>query len=59
MKTTYSVKLVLLLTFALTIVFPAPAQGPAPVFAERSQLNLMPMPAMVELQPGRLATGLL
>ena len=55
MKTTYSVKLVLLLTLALNIVSPVPAQGPTPAVAELGQLNLMPMPATVELQPGRLA----
>jgi len=55
MKTTYSVKLVLLLTLALSTVSPVPAQGPTPTAAELGQLNLMPMPATVELQPGRLA----
>ena len=55
MKTTYSVKLVLLLTLALSIVSSATAQGPNPAVAELGQLNLMPMPATVELQPGRLA----
>ena len=55
MKTTYSVKLVLLLTLALSTVSPVPAQGPTPTAAELGQFNLMPMPATVELQPGRLA----
>src|SRR6185295_8173842 len=55
MKTTYSVKLVLLLTLALSTVSPVPAQGPTPTAAQLGQLNLMPMPATVELQPGRLA----
>jgi hexosaminidase len=55
MKTTYAIKLVLLLTFALTIFSPVTAQGPATASAERGRLNLMPLPATVELQPGRLA----
>jgi hexosaminidase len=55
MKTTYPLKLVLLLTFALSIVAPVPAQGPTTAVAKRIQLNLMPIPASVELQPGRLA----
>jgi hexosaminidase len=54
MKTTYPVKLALLLTYALSIT-PVPAQGPTTTVLKRGQLNLMPVPASVQLQPGRLA----
>jgi hexosaminidase len=55
MKTTYPVKLALLLTYALSITSPVPARGPTTTVLERGQLNLMPVPASVQLQPGRLA----
>lgn len=54
MKTTYPVKLALLLTYALSIT-PVSAQGPTTTVLKRGQLNLMPVPASVQLQPGRLA----
>lgn len=48
------VLLALLLTFASSIAAPIPAQGPATP-ASPSQLALMPAPASVQLQTGRLA----
>jgi hexosaminidase len=54
MKMTNYVRIALLLTFASSIVSPVPAQGPATTVAARGQLNLMPVPASVQLQTGRL-----
>ena len=45
----------MLLTFASGIVSPVPAQGPTPTVLAPRQLNLMPVPALVQLQTGRLA----
>jgi len=55
MKTAKYAQLALLLTFALSNVSPVPAQGPTPTVAPPGQLNLMPVPASVQLQAGRLA----
>jgi hexosaminidase len=54
MKIANRVLLALLLTFASSIVSPIPAQEPATPALPR-QLSLMPVPASVQLQPGRLA----
>ncbi len=45
----------LLLTFASSIVSLVPAQGPTTVVTPPRQLALMPVPASVQLQTGRLA----
>jgi hexosaminidase len=55
MKIANQVLPALLLTFASSIVAPLPAQGPTSTGAAPRQLNLMPMPASVQLQPARLA----
>jgi hexosaminidase len=55
MKIANYLQLALLLTFAPSIVPRVPAQQPAATVSERRQLNLMPVPASVQLQPGRLA----
>ena len=52
MKIANHLLLALLLTFASSIV---PAQGQTATGAAPRQLNLMPVPASVQLQPGRLA----
>jgi hexosaminidase len=55
MKIVNQVLPALLLAFASSIVAPVPAQGPTSTGAAPRQLNLMPMPASVQLQPARLA----
>ncbi|MGI9069360.1 MAG: beta-N-acetylhexosaminidase [Pyrinomonadaceae bacterium] len=57
MKTAKYAQLALLLTFALSNISPVPAQGPTPTVAPPGQLNLMPVPASVQLQTGRLAVS--
>jgi hexosaminidase len=47
-------RIALLLTFVFCIVAPTAAQGPATSVPAPEQLNLMPMPASVQLQTGRL-----
>ncbi|MEK6282386.1 MAG: family 20 glycosylhydrolase [Acidobacteriota bacterium] len=54
MKIANYVRIALLLAFASTTVSPVPAQGPTTTVAAPGQLNLMPMPASVQLQTGRL-----
>ncbi len=55
MKIANYMQLALLLTYASSIVSPVPAQGPTTVVVAPGQLNLMPVPASVQIQPGRLA----
>ncbi len=55
MKIANYVLLALLLTFASSIVSPVPAQEPTTTVVAPGQLNLMPVPASVQLQTGRLA----
>lgn len=55
MKTANYVPLALLLTLASSVVSPVPAQGPTTTAAAPRQLNLMPVPASVQPQTGRLA----
>jgi len=55
MKIAKHLRLVLLLTFSASIVSPVPAQGPTSIVVTPGQLNLMPVPASVQLQTGRLA----
>jgi hexosaminidase len=55
MKTANHIQLAVLLTYALTIVSTVPAQVPTTTVTAPGQLNLMPVPASVQLQPGRLA----
>ncbi|HWN08656.1 MAG TPA: family 20 glycosylhydrolase [Pyrinomonadaceae bacterium] len=55
MKTANHLLLALLLTVASSIVAAVPAQAQSATVAAPRQLNLMPMPASVQLQPGRLA----
>lgn len=55
MKIAKYVLLALLLTLASSIVSPVPAQGPTTTVVAPGQLNLMPVPASVQLQTGRLA----
>ena len=55
MKIAKYMRLALLLTFASSIVSPVPAQGPTTTVVAPGQLNLMPVPASVQLQTGRLA----
>ncbi len=54
MKIANQVLPALLLTFASSIVTPVPAQGPTRTGSAPRQPNLMPVPASVLLQPGRL-----
>jgi hexosaminidase len=54
MKTTNRVTLTLLLTLVASLFSPVPAQEPAANVAARRQLTLMPVPASVQLQNGRL-----
>jgi hexosaminidase len=54
MKTAKYVKLVLLLTYALSLACPLHAQGTAAEAIAPDQLNLMPVPASVQTQTGRL-----
>jgi hexosaminidase len=55
MKIANYLQLVLLLTVALSVVTPVPAQEPKTFVLAPSQLTLMPVPASVQLQTGRLA----
>jgi hexosaminidase len=55
MKTANHIQLAVLLTYALTIVSSVPAQVPTTTVVSPGQLSLMPVPASVQLQPGRLA----
>ena len=55
MKNAHYVQLALLLTFASGVVSPVPGQGPTTNVVTPGQLNLMPVPASVQLQTGRLA----
>ena len=52
MKTVKYTKLVLIVAYALSLALPVRAQGSAPA---SSHLNLMPVPASVRLETGRLA----
>lgn len=54
MKTAKYFKLVLILTYALSLASPVRAQGTAPDVIAPGQLNLMPVPASVQTQTGRL-----
>ena len=54
MKIANYLQLALLVTFALSTVPCPPAQGQTTTVAAASRLNLMPVPASVQLQPGRL-----
>jgi len=54
MKIANYMQLALLLTYASSIVSPVPAQRPTTVVVAPGQLNLMPVPASVQIQPGRL-----
>jgi hexosaminidase len=54
MKTAKYPKLVLLLTYALSLACPIHAQGTAAEAIAPDQLNLMPVPASVQPQTGRL-----
>lgn len=53
MKTKYT-RLVLILTYTLSLTCPARAQSTAPDETAPGQLNLMPVPASVQSQTGRL-----
>jgi len=55
MKIAKYMRLTLLLTLASSIVSPVPAQMPTTTVVTPRQLNLMPVPASVQLQTGRLA----
>jgi hexosaminidase len=55
MKIANYLQLALLVTFALGTVPCPPAQGQTTTVAAAGRLDLMPMPASVQLQPGRLA----
>ncbi|HVQ39917.1 MAG TPA: family 20 glycosylhydrolase [Pyrinomonadaceae bacterium] len=55
MKIANYVQLALLLTFALNVAGPVAAQSSTTTAAASGQLNLMPVPASVQLQTGRLA----
>ena len=48
-------RIALLLTFVSSIVSPVTAQGPSTTLDAPGQLNLIPVPASVQLQAGRLA----
>jgi hexosaminidase len=54
MKTVKYTKLVLILTSALSLTAPLNAQSSSAEVMSPVQLNLMPIPASVRLQPGRL-----
>jgi hexosaminidase len=54
MKIANYTRLALLLTFATSIVSPVPAQVATTSLVAPGQLNLMPVPASVQLQTGRL-----
>jgi len=55
MKIANYMQIALLLTYASSIVSPVPAQRPTTTVLAPGQLNLMPVPASVQMQPGRLA----
>ena len=54
MKTFESTKLVLILIYSLSLISTVSAQGAAPDVIAPGQLNLMPVPASVRPQTGRL-----
>ena len=54
MKTVKYTKLILILTWALSLTAPFKAQNSANEVMAPVQLNLMPIPASVRMQPGRL-----
>src|SRR5229473_2171176 len=54
MKTAKYNRLVLILTYLLTISSPVPTQETAPTRVTSNQLNLMPVPASLQTQTGRL-----
>src|SRR2546429_5076279 len=54
MKTVKYSKLVLILTYALTLTTPLKAQGPSAAATAPAQLNLMPVPSAMQAQAGRL-----
>src|SRR5260370_8063030 len=54
MKTLESTKLVLMLIYSLSLISTVRAQGAAPDVIAPGQLNLMPVPASVRPQSGRL-----
>jgi hexosaminidase len=55
MKIAKCLQLALLLTFVSSIVTPVPAQEPLTTGTAPGQLSLMPVPASMQLQAGRLA----
>ena len=54
MKTVQYIKLALILTYALSLASYVQAQSAAPEVITPGQLNLMPVPAAVQIQTGRL-----
>lgn len=54
MKTVQYTKLLLIATYSLSIAFPLQAQVKSPETIAPAQLNLMPVPASVQTQTGRL-----
>src|SRR5258705_3330694 len=54
MKTVKYIKLVLILTYALSLTAPLNAQSSSAEVMAPVQLSLMPIPASVRMQPGRL-----
>src|SRR2546427_1795871 len=54
MKTFKHGRLVLIASYALSLVLPLRAQVPTVNFATPAQMNLMPVPASVQIQTGRL-----
>src|SRR5256886_322156 len=54
MKTFKHRRLVLIASYALSLVLPLRAQVPTVNFATPAQMNLMPVPASVQIQTGRL-----
>ena len=54
MKTFKHGRLVLIASYALSLVLPLRAQVPTDNFATPAQMNLMPVPASVQIQTGRL-----
>ena len=54
MKTFKHGQLVLIASYALSLVLPLRAQVPTVNFATPAQMNLMPVPASVQIQTGRL-----
>lgn len=54
MKTVKYTRLVLILTYALSLIAPLKAQSTSGEVIAPNQLNLMPVPASVQTQPGRL-----